>query len=207
MFVICFDIGGTILQSKRTFATSILEMISSPSPYTRRCFDECFLCGNYSQKEAIAEFGNRTGIEITEKGLTNIGKKDSNEYTIFPDALHALHALQSHYIITLSNAVPWSFVDIAATDTGALIRQNFYSFNIRFAKPDQRAFEYVENHTACTPDQFFMVGDSISTDILPAMRRGWEPIFINRKPSEVTAPVNVRTVTSLFELPQLITGG
>jgi FMN phosphatase YigB (HAD superfamily) len=150
-------------------------MISPFSVETRDAFDQCFLCGKYPLNDALVEFRKRTGVRLNATDIASRKSQRGNldAYEIFPDALYALKYLQSFHVVTLSNVVPWSFVDLAATEVGPLIKRNFYSFNIHFAKPDPRAFACVEAEVGFSECKFYMVGDSVSTDILPAYRRGW----------------------------------
>ncbi len=75
------------------------------------------------------------------------------------------------------------------------------------AKPDPHMFELAIAAAGCAPGAIVHVGDSLTHDVAPAAAMGLRTVWINRdgRPRPAGVPPPDATITSLLELPALLT--
>ncbi len=71
-------------------------------------------------------------------------------------------------------------------------------------KPDSRIFMMAADIAGVAPEDSVMVGDSWASDIVGASRVGMKSIWFNRKGEQQPGPDVAASITSLWELPELI---
>ncbi len=71
-------------------------------------------------------------------------------------------------------------------------------------KPDSRIFMKAIDLAGVAPENSVMVGDSWANDIIGANRAGIRPIWFNRKGEQKPQPDLAQSITSLWELPELM---
>ncbi|HJR23682.1 MAG TPA: HAD family hydrolase [Dongiaceae bacterium] len=128
---------------------------------------------------------------------------------LYPDALPALSwAREAGYRVGMAGNT--------SAETEAFLRTlpfqadfigSAASWNV--AKPDAGFFRRVIAEAACDPAQITYIGDSVSNDVLPALRAGLQAIHIARGPWGVVQArwpeaEGLRRIRSLAELPAML---
>jgi putative hydrolase of the HAD superfamily len=122
----------------------------------------------------------------------------------FPDAepaLASLHALGLRLVV-VSN---WdcSLGDVLArAGLDRHLRGAVASAELGAAKPDPEPFRHALALAQVEPDEAWHVGDQLEADVVGARNAGLEPVLVDRW--DGGAPVGVRTIRALTELPALV---
>lgn len=87
-----------------------------------------------------------------------------------------------------------------------LIDITVLSDDIGINKPDTRLFRHAQSRTMWPhdPGAHLMIGDNPATDIGGAASAGWSAIWYNPRGSEAGLPPGVMSVSSLCEIPELL---
>ena len=80
------------------------------------------------------------------------------------------------------------------------------SASLGVQKPDSRFFHGIVELAGCPAGEVAYVGDRVDNDVLPALAAGLVAVHVRRGPwgRLQTAPVSVRTIDSLAELPETL---
>ena len=71
-------------------------------------------------------------------------------------------------------------------------------------KPDQRAFQVVEQRTGLAPHELVSVGDSLGADVRGALNAGWAAIHLPRTGGPAAPTGLVPVCTNLHEVLSLL---
>jgi putative hydrolase of the HAD superfamily len=86
------------------------------------------------------------------------------------------------------------------------------SGSVGLAKPDPAFFAVALERAGVAPDEALMVGDSYRADILGARAAGMDAVWLDRTeginitPDDEERPTDVRVITSLAEVPDIVLG-
>ena len=108
---------------------------------------------------------------------------------MFPGVKEMLDRLTKNYLIAvLSNGfIKTQYQKLHYSGLEKYITRTIVSEEIGINKPDKRLFEYCIEETGVTVP-YLIVGDNAETDILGAMKAGWNAIWYN--PSGKTFPIS-----------------
>jgi len=156
---------------------------------------------------AIAELGLPAMPEAFYRRLSELFMVTSH-WHIFPDAYHALEALQERGLTVgaVSNWV-WNLPELLhALD---LVRHFDFiaaSARIGFEKPHPRIFEWALREADVDPAAVIHVGDHVDADVEGARRVGIDPVLIDRNVRYATndVPDGVPIIRSLEELLPIV---
>lgn len=203
---ICFDLGGTLIDSGPGFCTRITTQLKMPLSKLRPFFDTYFFRARVSRRASIQEFCKALCIEDVAAFDTSISESENRNVRIFDDVLPALQQLSCYRLAALSNVTPWEASDLSHLGIKSFFECVVYSFEIDVTKPDSRAFHTIERCLGLAPHQLVMVGDSFHADIRGAKKVGWKTVYLQRKKDfKAKLPLEADAViTSLAELPEVI---
>jgi putative hydrolase of the HAD superfamily len=203
---ICFDLGGTLLDSGPGFCTRVVSAIGLPIATVRPLLDWYFLCTKAPQDIAIHNFCRALDIADVDAFKAAVALPQTREVRLFHDVLPTLACLSSFYLAALSNVTPWEACDIHLSHLSPYIQRVLYSFEIGATKPRVQAFRAFEHHLGFEPEQLVMVGDSFQADIMGAKEAGWKAIYLQRerKAREQVSSEADAVIFSLAELPSTL---
>lgn len=130
-------------------------------------------------------------LEIQDLGLATklsdvYGKERNRALNLFPDAVTLLNHFRERYPLGIMTNGP---ADIQRLELQTLGIENQFQFfliegELGFGKPDERVFELAEQQAKGSGQEILMIGNSFAHDILPAIQRGWQTVWV-RRPSDV----------------------
>jgi len=80
----------------------------------------------------------------------------------------------------------------------AYLQEVFCFKDVGHMKPEPAYFGFIVDKLGCSPADVVMVGDSLASDVLGAMRCGLQAVWYN--PAGAMVPDGVTAITSLLEL-------
>lgn len=190
--VICFDIGGTLLDTGPSFAAAIQRRIDSP--LLRADWDRFFNLATGSADDDLATLAAHYDLAV-EDIVREYREHAKRPAELFPDVLPGLRALAGIRCVALSNAPRW-LTGRQLRGAEAHITQIYYSHAIGHAKPDREAFRHVERATGARQQSILMVGDSLNYDYRAARAAGWQAILLDRQ-NRYAGQRDVRRITGL----------
>jgi HAD superfamily hydrolase (TIGR01549 family) len=174
--VLCFDIGGTLLDSGPSFADSVRKLAGRP--LLREEWNRYVNLAVGPVEEDLSRLASHLGLSFDDVFRT-YASHHAYPRRLFGDVLTTLAALAHHRCVALSNSPRW----LVAPDLGgaeAYLTDVFYSHEIGYAKPDLQAFRHVERALGTRSENIVMVGDSITYDYKAALAAGWQAVLLDR---------------------------
>jgi len=206
MKVVCFDLGGTLLESDQPgFCTRLSAALGIPINDMRSQLERHFLTRDRTQAEALEEFCAEMKV-VGAGRLASALETPPRRVELFPDALPALDGLRGYRLGVISNATPWESADLKALGIGHYFEFVLYSFVCGVTKPDARVFREAERRFGAPPRQCVLVGDSPVSDVRGARDAGWRAVHL-RRPAKQTGGPRVEAdavIESLSELPGVL---
>lgn len=132
---------------------------------------------------AVSEICRTFGITdslIVDQIVKN-WKLSCEQCYLFPDVLPMLESLKKSCqlaLITNTSKYGWQQVE-RKFKLSRYFDLLVLSFEQGATKPDKKLFEYVEQKLSA--QEYWMIGDSLKSDLEPAEFLGWQTILINRK--------------------------
>jgi len=140
------------------------------------------------------EFGVALAAGKKEELARYLEKKLS--FSLFGDAQKILDLPQKKAILTLASRFLVEHID-------ALKRFDIFTpKEIRYEKPDTRAFKEVLKRMKTVPQEAMMVGDNIENDIKPALALGMKAVLVDRQGK--VRDNSIIKIASLKELKQYL---
>lgn len=204
---ICFDIGGTLLDSsKESSVVQQISMLSNVSiDLVKSAYKEHFI----TKQISIEEFCEKTQI----KHVTDLLEAIEQYYKMKPlakvweDVPSALMEIKRRNmtIVAISNK---SYRNPNCLKTYGLqqwFSEEIYSYDIGYAKPNIAIFNYVQSLLKLNPNEILHVGDSLISDYFGAKAACWNSVLLDRYKTQI--PVkgkDISVIYSLNELPNYI---
>lgn len=122
-----------------------------------------------------------------------------------PKLFEALSARYPIVLLTNEN-LRTQLIKVSAIDpAGKFFKRIITSEEIGFEKPDQRMFSAALRALAFPPDECIMIGDSVETDVMPAISQGMHAIFSDEFTRASSERINhALTIHDLNDLGSLI---
>lgn len=203
--VICFDIGGTLLDSGPSFAAAVQRLAG------RRLHQyEWDLYINLARGPAETDLVRLCdGLKLARDEIAQLYQTlRARRPRLFDEVLPTLAALSHVRCVALSNAAAWL---IAPHLCGAerYLSDVFYSHTIGHAKPDPAAFHYLQRRVGVAADRILMVGDSFAYDYAAAREAGWRALLLDRAGTALNGDEVERadTIPSLSALLDVVASG
>jgi len=179
--VVSFDIGNTLikLSNAKGFCGYFSEQLGIEISEIRDLLNKYFLCANDTIDVAVKNVCQEIGCNFPQKILDNFKQSEAE---LFDDVIPLLKMLKANgiRIIAFSNCTPWEANGLDEYGLNDYISKVYYSYNIGVAKPDIRAFQYVQNDVDVHPNQILHIGDTLGTDVKGALAAGWNACLLNR---------------------------
>ena len=80
----------------------------------------------------------------------------------------------------------------------------FPSWDVGFKKPDPRFFRFIIHLLGTSPDNYIMIGDNYSKDIVGAKSVEMKTILLNTEGHDHPYPLADAVIRSMFELPDIV---
>jgi HAD superfamily hydrolase (TIGR01509 family) len=175
--VICFDVGGTLVDSGPSFAAAVQRLAGRP--LLRYEWNHFINLAVGPVERDLKRLGEHLGVDPGE--VVQLYEFHSRHPAkLFADALPTLEALASYHCVALSNAPRW-LRGGGLGEAAARLSAVFYSHEIGHAKPDTEAFRFVERALGVRGEDILMVGDSLAYDYEGALRAGWRTVLLDRE--------------------------
>ena len=150
-----------------------------------RLIDEISMKNPYSLENSIEKI--LLGLRIVDQNLVNQvlerWKKSCDSAVLFSDVDLVLNSLRKkgYYLVLITNTSTYGF-EALNKKFGLDKYFDFVikSFEVGMVKPNTEIFDLIENKFSRKDVEFFMVGDSFKSDIVPARKRGWRTVQIIR---------------------------
>ncbi len=152
-------------------------------------YEEYLASGEPTRTELMRRALLRAEIEDPEV-VTEIADAYARErlsaLRLFPDALPVLKSLKKRYGLGLITNGP---ADVQSQEIEALGVGSFFDCvliegEIGIGKPEPEVFRRAEQELGWTSGEMLFVGNSYSSDILPAIEAGWRAVWV-RRPEDV----------------------
>jgi putative hydrolase of the HAD superfamily len=144
--------------------------------------------------------GQARGLPAAELQAALLASLRFRPYPEVPAALQALRARGARLVVVSNWDVSLHEV-LAATGLATLVDGAIASAELGRAKPDPAPLRAGLELAGVRPEQALHVGDSVEHDVAGARAAGIEAVLVAR--DSVPPPPDVRTITSLAELPEL----
>ncbi len=197
--VVCFDIGGTLLDSGPGFVGAFTALVNGA--ISRDDFRDCFSLARGTAASDLRHSCSVFNVDY-EIAYGLYLKAREREVHLFDDVLPTLSEMAALGIkcVALSNASAWSIRPLRGAETH--LTNIFYSFEIRAAKPDVEAFCAVEQALGVGGSEILMVGDSPAYDYDGALHAGWKAVLLDRHGQY--AATDMRRINDLRQLYNLV---
>ncbi len=187
--VICFDLWKTLAYEPYSLEGYFdLAIKKYPKKVTNakilRLIDEIPMKNSFTLKKSVRLILAELGIcdEKLVKQIVKAWQYSCDNAELFFDALPILKKLRKKYLLVLiTNTSKYGWNSISRKFN---LNQYFdfvaKSFELGYVKPETEIFEFIENKFKIYESNVLMIGDSREKDILPAEKRGWKVIRIDR---------------------------
>lgn len=193
--IICFDIGGTLIQSGPSFAAAIQRLASRP--LLRAEWNRFLNLAVGPVEQDLARLAEHLGLRATEL-LQIYAAHSGSSSQLFADVIPTLKSLAPYRCVALSNAPRWLVTD-SFDEAAVHLKAVFYSHEIGHSKPDAEAFRFVERALGVRGEDILMVGDSLAYDYEGALQAGWNAVLLDREDRYAGNPAVTR-IRGLAEL-------
>ena len=155
-------------------------------------------------------------LESFRRALTVIGREDDN---LAEEVFNVYVSARSQCMQPFDDVVPVIQSLRSTYKIGAISNGNSYpdrlglshlfdfemmAEDVGYSKPDPRIFHAALHEAGCEAAELLHIGDDMETDVRGAVRAGANALLIDRSGPPLTASVEVRTITNLNELVQLL---
>lgn len=160
-----------------------------------------------SWRQAMLSCGYPAGDELATELADMFVQERRKLHIVYDDVVPVLNELKDRYILgLLTNGAP----DLQRRKlTGAGLTDYFdeviISGEVGFGKPDPRIFELMLNRLGSAAGSSAMIGNSLKSDIAPAIEIGMVAIWVNRDHRTVEGTITPKLVISdLSELTKVL---
>jgi len=208
---VIFDLWGTLIDNNPQFNGK--EIIPKMFGLERRVFTsflrhEWGLHKEWTDRDFFARWLNFVGKNDAEtlEELLKIWKKHYENVFVYEDVKPVLKELKTKGIKIglLSNTEQVTKV-LEREGLTPLLDFLAMSYDIKVLKPDHDAFKTAMQIGKCRPEETVMVGDKLEMDIWPAKQLGIKSVLIDRKGKFAVAYPADAKISSMSELPAVIT--
>jgi putative hydrolase of the HAD superfamily len=139
------------------------------------------------RRNSWVEALRRCGCDGDDTFAKELGEKYIQErrqrHIVYDDVLPVLnHLRQNHKLALLTNGSPdLQRAKLKAPGLADFFHTIVVSGEVGLGKPDPRIFEMTLNHLDATPNLAAMIGNSLKSDIAPALKLGLLAIWVNRE--------------------------
>ncbi len=206
---VCFDIGGTLTRMDRgALATEIAALVGSDVKTVRDLLIKHGKRRRTTAGELAEVITRECSCSRARSVLTKVLERRRREISsplLHPDALPVLHALcrDGWRIFYLSNSVGFTGED-PRPEYFSLAEAVLHSWQTGWCKPEREAFRAVETAARLSPPELVFVGDSLTADILGALRAGWSAVYVRRTGAASCEVPGVPVISTLADLPALL---
>ena len=108
-------------------------------------------------------------------------------------------------VLKLTKEYPFAYETHLHTSEGSACGRSTGAEMARACKPDRAIFEKAFDIAGVKPEEVLFIGDSVTSDVKPALELGITPVLIVRSggADRSSVPGNVRVIKSLVELNDL----
>lgn len=199
---ICFDVGGTLLETTAPLSMRISQWLGLPIEAIRPAMKRYLYTSHGTHIEAWSKFCADIGVATTTEAEANI-LKTSDAPKIFDDVVPTLRELRDYTLCSVSNCTAWDRASFSELGLDRYFAHAFNSFEVGYMKPDSRFFREVELRTMLEPQTILIVGDSCKDDILGGKRVGWSTVYLNRGRGHCCPSADL-LIRTLAELPTVL---
>jgi HAD superfamily hydrolase (TIGR01549 family) len=206
---IYFDVGGTLSHAStdkahphQSFKTILAGLLNCDlNDFTAELKN--FLWTSRESKAAIVhKLCQHFGVHNRHSILSDLEKHDFS-VKLYDGVYPCLKTLaSSYYLGILSNTSVWTALDHNDLGLSEYIGHSILSCRVGVAKPSPEIFRIARKWVGLPPDNIIYVGDTWDIDILPALKCGWQAIYVN--PNNHPVDSNILSIHGLDELPALI---
>lgn len=201
--VLCFDIGGTLIDCGPSFAKAIERLAGRT---LLRWEWDCYVnLADGAVEEDLVRLAEGLGTKA-ENVVAAFQASRAYRRRLFPDVMPSLRHLAPLRCVALSNAARWT-IDEGLLGAESFIEQVFYSYAIGHSKPDHMAFDHVARALDTAPSRILMIGDSLDYDCRGALAAGWQALLVDRDASASSAAYPILSIRTLEALPALLARG
>jgi putative hydrolase of the HAD superfamily len=126
-------------------------------------------------------------------------------WSVFPDVVPALDALPYRHGLLSNSSTAHQERKLRLLGVFSRFEALICSYELGFAKPDPRAFLAACDTLNLPPAEVVYVGDNLHVDGCGARDAGLHGVWVDRLGHPVDLPERVHRITSLAELPGLLT--
>ncbi|WP_119317737.1 YjjG family noncanonical pyrimidine nucleotidase [Companilactobacillus formosensis] len=195
---ILIDLDDTILDTKANTRNALKEMANYVDfPFNDEQIQYWYQMNDHlwkqleekkiSRQELIdSRFPNLFSHYHKKIDTTNINQRYfdvlNQQHELMPGAKTALQELNKTYrLFAASNGTSdKQYSQTAGAKIDQYFEKIFLSENIGFDKPDKKFFESIENELQAKPEDFLMIGDSLSSDIAGANYSNIDSLWYNK---------------------------
>ena len=219
----CLDIDDTLLDNAASSRLGLVALVGNDAgwPVWQRASEQAyerFVAGEIDfdgmriarTRAFFAAFGEDIGEAEAERREARRLAAMHHAWRLFDDAVPCLDWLRASglRIAVVTNAPSaYQREKIASLGLADAFDAVVISGECGAAKPDPRIFQAACSALGTHPREVVHVGDRLDTDAAGACRAGLHGVWLNRSGRADTPPENVRTITCLAELPELLTCG
>lgn len=199
--VYCFDIGGTLVDSGKSFVQAIQRLAGRPLQLQE--IDSYINLAVGPAEHDLSKLAH--ALELPSDEVQRIyADCVKRQKKLYSDVFPMLRACGKARCVALSNAAAW-LTTTHLFGAERYLERIFYSYELGCAKPDVRAFKKVEEALGVSGSDILMVGDSLSHDFRAARAAGWRAVLLDRdnRYQGSAAIADDDRVTDLLELTKL----
>lgn len=163
------------------------------------------------RKNSWQEALKRCDCTVDDSAAIELGEMYRTErrklHVVYDDVIPMLKYFKSKYKLgLLTNGAPdLQRTKINGSGLEAYFDEIIVSGEIGFGKPDIRIFKHILHTLDTTPEFSVMIGDSLKSDIKPALELGMKAVWIKRgKNDSENNSIPYTKITNLYELKKIL---
>ena len=176
-----------------------LQILSDWAPTYRR----------ESWRQAILNCGHRASDELATELADKFVQERRKLHIVYDDVVPVLDKLKDRYKFgLLTNGAPdLQRRKLKGSGLTDYFDKVIISGEVGFGKPDPRIFELALERLGSTAGSSVMIGNSLKSDIIPAIEIGMTAVWVNRKRQTIDKPITPElTISDLSELIKIFHG-
>ena len=202
--VISFDIGGTIIKSRKKDKYNLKELakvVDKPYDIVRKYYKEIFQKEKGDFNYLVNKFCDKLKIQVNNDILSFFQNKFNNDNNkISRETIKLLEKLKKlNYIIILfsnncclnNNNLPNDIINI--------VDEIFYSFDLGYTKEEEESFRIIEKKLGYKSEEFLHIGDTLTSDYEYPIKYGWNALYYGNKD-------NIRCISKLSDILKYLKG-